>query len=142
MVYINVIDIIAATLKREYPDIRVYDEAVPQGFKTPSFFIWTISSGHERVIGRRYRREYKMAVRYFGNGNTELNAMAAELFDVLEYPEYSGVKLHGRRRNYIINDNVLHFFLDITMYLDRLPENTPEMEAIKINTNLVQTEGE
>ncbi|OQB15714.1 MAG: hypothetical protein BWY15_00427 [Firmicutes bacterium ADurb.Bin193] len=131
------VDVVVATLKKEYPTIHVYDENVPQGFITPSFFVYVISTENERVIGRRYLREYKMAVRYFGSGYTQLRNMAFELFDILEYPEYQGITLHGVKMHYVIEDEVLHFFFDIKVYIDKQMEDVPLMDNMTVSEKLI-----
>lgn len=123
-------------MKRIYPDIRVYDEQVPQGFETPSFFIWTISGNFEGMIGRRYLAEYKMVVRYFDTNYTALNAMAKQLYHHMQLLSYKDVKLRGRKLNHVIEDSTLHFFVDVIFYLDKIPEEETLMAMLDLNNNL------
>ena len=132
---------IVGILKKEYPETQIYDEKVPQRFDTSSFFTRIISCSHEKVIGRRYFRRYSMAVRYYDDSNESLEAMARELYGVLEYPMYEteagrAVTLRSKRMNHHIEDGTLHFFFDITVYLDRPEESGAQMEELKVNKNL------
>ena len=114
----DVISIISYTISSNIPDIEdIYKEEVPQGMSTPSFFIYLINSEQDKLLNNRYKRLFKVAIKYFTDKKDEINqdmySVADKLTEILEQMEYDNKIIKGRNMEYKILDDVLHFYFDV-----------------------------
>lgn len=114
-----------------YPDIPIYDDEVPQGFKEPSFFIKLINGSHTREINTRYKRTYSFDIHYFAGSNEECESMANELYENMEYLLNYYAK--GINMKHEIIDRVLHFFVDYKITLIKETEENPKLNNLEVN---------
>lgn len=127
MITVNdVRDGVIAALKAAYPERKVYDEEIKQGFSSPCFFVKILTAGQNREVGRRYKREHSLDVHGYADTNDELRVVVENLFTTLEYVSVPGGSVRGIRMNHEIVDGVLHFFVDYDFRVVR--ENTPEVK--------------
>lgn len=114
----DVISIISYTISSNIPDIEdIYKEEVPQGMSTPSFFIYLINTEQDKLLNNRYKRLFKVAIKYFTDKKDEINqdmySVADKLTEILEQMEYDNKIIKGRNMDYKIIDDVLHFYFDV-----------------------------
>lgn len=99
---------IADKLHELYPDAAIYDEDIPQGFKTPSFLIALIESSYQKAIDSKYSASASFDVAYFPAAQYEMKNECYEVsqhilraFDVL-----NGYKITNKTSS--VTDDVLH----------------------------------
>ena len=109
----DIIDGISNALYENFNDVEIYSDKLPQGFKKPCFFILSLISSEDRLLGDRAKRTLQFDVHYFPKGgNSELYEVEQKLYEVLRHIQLlngdslNGLKLHGE-----IEDGVLHFFV-------------------------------
>jgi hypothetical protein len=116
-----------------YPDITIYDEKVPQKFKTPSFFISIYDQDYEKRLNTKYRSTVSYNIAYFPNEeyskNNEMYLVQENLLRELNI--IGSYRTINKKAN--ITDDVLHILFDIK-YSEILEDTTPK--AITSNTNL------
>lgn len=112
-----------------YPGITIYDEDIPQNFKTPSFLITVIDQEYSKRLDNKYKSTINFDVAYFSNkAKTEIKGDCLEVqlrllrnFDLLN-------KIRALEKQATITDNVLHL-----MFKVKYSELKNE-EEIKINS--------
>lgn len=116
------------------------DTDVLQGLQKPCFFISILNPSQTKLLGQRYYREHPFDVQYFpitSGDNIELQEVATELFDALEYIALlNGDLVHGTSMQYEVVDGVLHFRVNYNMFLlkEQLKDN---METIGIDEHTI-----
>jgi len=119
MIITNIKDSIIKTLKTLYPLYEIYDEVVKQGMVEPCFFVKIIEQDSTKELKNHYKFKYMFDIHYFLDENTvnlneQYHAMAENLFEKLElFTDLSGGYLRGLDKRADIQDNVLHFFVDV-----------------------------
>lgn len=106
---------IAANLKSKFPECKIYDELVKQGFKTPCFFIKVIPITTQN-LGIYKERTITIDIQYFSeDGTYEKNYIVLEELENM----FIGI-LNVEDRNFTIEnaeheivDNVLHFMITL-----------------------------
>jgi hypothetical protein len=135
----DLIDAISIKLNQAFGDSKkIYSETVKQGLQEPCFFIAVLNPSQKQMVGNRYFRQHPFDIHYFpavqGNNN-ELQEMAAELFDALEYITLTnGDLLRGTKMHYETVDGVLHFFVNYNMFIHKIKTND-NMEVLTIKTS-------
>lgn len=120
----NLIDGISVKLNEVFGnEIRIYSEPIKQGLKEPCFFIAVLNPTQTPMIGNRYFREYPFDIHYFPSkdgGNQEIQDVASDLFEVLEYITLlNGDLIRGTNMQYEVVDGVLHFFVTYGLYVKK-----------------------
>jgi hypothetical protein len=99
---------IANILYELFPNAEIYDEDVPQGFKTPSFLIIVVESSYKKAIDEKYNASVSFDLAYFPereyeskNECYEVSQNILRTFDVL-----NSYKVMNKTSS--ITDNVLH----------------------------------
>lgn len=118
-----------------FPGVTLYQDEIPQGFKTPCFYIKTARNEQTGELALRLRREYSFVVHYFPEGDllqgNDWTEMSDKLMEILEYIEGGEAPL---RRGYDIRtevvDGVLEFFITYRVMAKRVPEPNP-MNTLK-----------
>lgn len=136
----NLIDGISVKLNQVFGDgVRIYSESVQQGLKEPCFFIAVLNPSQTQSIGNRYFRQHPFDVHYFpvepGN-NEEIQGVASQLLDALEYVTLlNGDLVRGTEMHYEKVDDVLHFFVQFNMFVNKVVESDP-METLTVNNDV------
>lgn len=136
----DLIDAISIKLNQVFGDSKkIYSETVKQGLQEPCFFIAVLNPSQKQMIGNRYFRQHPFDIHYFpavqGNNN-ELQEMASNLFDALEYVTLTnGDLVRGTEMHYEVIDGVLHFFVDYNMFVNK-PKANDNMETLTIGTGV------
>lgn len=137
----DLIDGISIKLNQVFGDgVRIYSESVKQGLTEPCFYIAVLNPSQNQVVGNRYFRQQPFDVHYFpaaSGNNEELQAMASDLFNALEYVTLiNGDVIHGKNMNYEVVDGVLHFFVNYNMFVRRIEVPSDDMESLTVNNNV------
>lgn len=107
----NVIGGVSAALAAEFEGFEVYPDEVPQGLAPPCFTV-TCSPSVERVIGRRFRRDFDICIHFFPSAD-EIYGECADaeerLFSALQYITVDGDLLRGENMSRKISDGILSF---------------------------------
>lgn len=131
---------ISQALNAEFgDDYTIYSEEVVQGLQEPCFFIACINPTNELFLNKRYFRENQFCLQYFPadtmRAREECNAVAERLYWCLEHISVAGDLLRGTKMRYEVVDDVLNFFVNYDLFVERL-ENTPTMTELSKNVNL------
>lgn len=120
-------DGVVLALSEMYPDLNIYDEEIPQGFKSPCFFVKLLTMSQDQELGRRHMRSHNFDIHFFPTGpnyNSGALEVAESLYESLRFVEIDGAKYMGTAMNHEIVDRVLHFFVDYNFlaWLDKALE--------------------
>lgn len=136
MITINdVRDSVIAALKKHFPTMTIYGEEIKQGFKVPCFFVKLFPVSQNREVGRRYKRFHSFDIHYFPKSKTDANEemqdMAEQLFEKMEFIEVGDDLCRGSNMNSEIIDGVLHFFVDLDFHVMRQAQEEMKMQTLK-----------
>lgn len=98
-----------------YPGYTIYDEDVPQKFKTPSFLIIVIEQDYEKRIANKYRSLLSFDVAYFSDkGSTEVkeDCLNKQIKLFRAFDLIGGYRILNKQAR--ITDNVLHFTFNVS----------------------------
>lgn len=113
-------------------DYTIYTENVEQFLKEPCFYIELISSNRKQFVTNRYKSDNSFDIHFFTSENepkNEFRRIADILFDELEYIQLNdGALLRGINMHYEIVDDVLHFFVDYNLVLQKDSEQKDFMQ--------------
>lgn len=119
-----------------YPGYKIYDEDIPQGFKTPSFYISLIEQDYSKRINNKYRSRPSFDIAYFSDkGNNEIkNDCYDKQIKLFRAFDLIGTyRVTDKLAN--VTDNVLHFTFSISY--SEIKEETGILIGTKeINTNI------
>ena len=137
----DLIDAISIKLNQVFGDgKRIYSETVKQGLREPCFFIAVLNPLQTQMIGNRYFRQHPFDIHYFPavqDNNNELQGMASDLFDALEYITLTnGDLVRGSEMHYEVVDGVLHFFVDYNMFVNKVEVPADNMETLTVNNDV------
>ena len=138
----DIIDGMVLALKNEFGDgYEIYAESdVEQGLKEPCFFIASIESSRTRRVGQRYLSLNSFDINYFPlakGGNAEMKSTADRLYESLEFfALFNGDIVRGTAMRDEIIDGVLHFFIDINVFLRREIDEV-DMQTVEITVRTV-----
>ena len=119
-----------------YPGITIYDEDIPQNFKTPSFLITVIDQGYSKRLSNKYKSTLNFDVAYFSNKDkTEIKSdcLEVQLNLLRNFDLISNYRVVEKQAN--ITDNVLHLIFNIK-YSEILLTNENKIINYETNTNL------
>ena len=127
---------IAVKLNEVFGDAYlVHTEEIKQGLKEPCFFILFLNPSREKKLGARYLMRYPIDVHYFpvgANKNEDINNIADQLYDALEYITVDEALIRGDKMRFEISGGVLHFFVEYSMYLVKAEAPEVFMNEIEI----------
>lgn len=125
---------IAKKLLSLYPNITIYDEKVPQNFKTPSFFISTYDQDYNKRLNNKYKSTINYDISYFPNDiykNNEMYEVRTTLLrEIRDLDEFRALNIKSN-----ITDDVLHIMFDVN-YSEIKISDEIKMQNIKVNENL------
>ena len=107
----NVVSGVSAALSAEFNSFDIYIDEVPQGLEPPCFTI-TCAPSVQRVIGRRFRRDFDICVYFFPATDEKYSECAdveERLFSALQYINVDGDLLRGEGLSRRLSDGVLAF---------------------------------
>lgn len=131
---VNINKAIAKKLLSLYPNITIYDEKVPQNFKTPSFFISTYDQDYNKRLNNKYKSTINYDISYFPKDvykNNEMYEVKTTLLrEIRDLDEFRALNIKAN-----ITDDVLHIIFDVN-YSEMKTSDEIKMQNIKVNENL------
>jgi len=127
---------IAQKIHEQYPSATIYDEDIPQNFKTPSFLVTVIEQSYGKRLANKYNSTVSFDVAYFSDKKkneikSDCQAVMVNLlraFDLLD-------TFRARNLQANITDNVLHITFNVN-YSELKIEEFAKMQTQTTNTNL------
>lgn len=127
---------IAQKILELYPEVTIYDEDIPQNFKTPSFLVTVIEQSYGKRLADKYNSTVSFDVAYFSDKKkneikSDCQAVMVNLlraFDLMD-------TFRARNSQANITDNVLHITFDVS-YSEMKIEEFTKMQKQTTNTNI------
>ncbi|WP_459611998.1 phage tail terminator family protein [Clostridium botulinum] len=121
-------------LDKEFPNTAIYNEEIEQGFEEPCFFIKVLSSGQDKELNIRYKKNISFDIHYFSDKediNLDCNDMVDKLYEVLEYVKVNNSLYRSSEMTHEVIDGVLHFMLQFNYHVLKEIEKAPKMNKLK-----------
>ena len=127
---------IADKLEELYPGYTLYDEDIPQNFKTPSFLVTVIEQNYGKRLANKYNSTVSFDVAYFSDkGKNETNSDChAVQVNLLRAFELVGT-FRAQNLQATIVDNVLHVTFNVS-YSELKIEEFAKMQTQATNTDI------
>lgn len=128
---------IAQKILELYPEATVYDEDIPQNFKTPSFLVTVIEQNYGKRLDNKYNSTVSFDVAYFsekGKNETKSDCQAVQV-NLLRAFELVGT-FRVQNLQATIVDNVLHITFDVRYSEIKTGEEIPKMQDQATNTDI------
>jgi hypothetical protein len=127
---------IAQKIHEQYPSATIYDEDIPQNFKTPSFLVTVIEQSYGKRLANKYNSTVSFDVAYFSDkGQNEIKSdCQAVQVNLLRAFDLVGT-FRAQNLQATIVDNVLHITFDVS-YSELKIEEFAKMQTQTTNTNL------
>lgn len=132
----NIKQAIVNKLLELYPDYTIYDEDVPQNFKTPSFLISLIEQNYSKRLNNKYKSTLSFDIAYFSDeDSTEIKNDCLDVqIDLIRAFDLVG-SYRVLNKQATITDDVLHITFDIN-YSELKEEEFVKMQKQTTNTNI------
>lgn len=129
---------IVDSLLKVYPGITIYDEDIPQNFKTPSFLITLTDHNYNKRINDKFNGEVSFDISFFSS--KEKNEIKNDCLKV-QQDLFRNFDLIGTYRvldkNATIVDNVLHFTFKVKYSeIKDVGVGESKMGSAELNTNI------
>ena len=127
---------IADKLEELYPGYTLYDEDIPQNFKTPSFLVTVIEQSYGKRLANKYNSTVYFDVAYFsdkGKNETNSDCQAVQVNLLRAFDLMGGFRAQNLQATIV--DNVLHITFDVS-YSELKIEEFAKMQTQTTNTNL------
>lgn len=129
---------IAKKLDATFEGVPIYTEEIKQGLIEPCFFIKSVSSDQQQIVGTRYYRNHMFDVHYFppldGKENEHIATAVSELYEALEYIPLGAGLVRGTEMRDERIDGVLHFMVRYAFTVYRSQAADALMETVSIDT--------
>lgn len=132
----NIKQCIVDNLLNIYPGITIYDEDIPQNFKSPSFLITLTDHSYSKRINNKFNGEISFDISFFSDKEkTEIKNDCIKVQQEL-FREFDLITTYRPlNKNATIVDNVLHFSFNIK-YSEIIKENELKIKNIGLKTNI------
>lgn len=132
----NIKQCIVDNLLNIYPGITIYDEDIPQNFKSPSFLITLTDHSYSKRINNKFNGEISFDISFFSDKEkTEIKDDCIKVQQEL-FREFDLITTYRPlNKNATIVDNVLHFSFNIK-YSEIIKENELKIKNIGLKTNI------
>ena len=120
-----------------YPTYTIYDEDVPQNFKTPSFLLTLIEQNYGKRLDNKYNSTVSFDVAYFsdkGKNEVKSDCQAVQV-NLLRAFDLVGT-FRAQNLQATIVDNVLHITFDVRYSEIKTGEEIPKMQDQVTNTDI------
>ena len=127
---------IAQKIHEIYPSAAIYDEDIPQNFKTPSFLVTVIEQSYGKRLANKYNSTVSFDVAYFsdkGKNETNSDCQAVQV-NLLRAFELVGT-FRAQNLQATIADNVLHVTFNVS-YSELKIEEFAKMQTQTTNTDI------
>jgi len=127
---------IAQKIHELYPLAAIYDEDIPQNFKTPSFLVTVIEQNYGKRLANKYNSTVSFDVAYFsdkGKNEVKSDCHAVQVNLLRAFDLMGGFRAQSLQATNV--DNVLHITFDIS-YSELKIEEFVKMQRQTTHTNL------
>lgn len=139
MITINDLRIsINKTLDQSFPSINIYGEEIKQGFEEPCFFVKVLSSGQDKELNIRYKKNISFDIHYFSDKddiNSDCNDMSDRLYEALEYVKVNNSLFRPTKMTHEVIDGVLHFMLQFSFHVIKEISEVDKIKKLKVEVN-------
>ena len=128
---------IASKLLEVFPGYTIYDEDIPQNFKTPSFLVTVIEHSYGKRLDNKYNSTVSFDVAYFSNkGKNKIKSdcQAVQVNLLRAFDLMGGFRAQNLQATIV--DNVLHITFDVN-YSELKIEEFVKMQAQTTKTKIV-----
>ena len=119
-----------------FPGYTIYDEDIPQNFKTPSFLVTVIEHSYGKRLDNKYNSTVSFDVAYFSNkGKNKIKSdcQAVQVNLLRAFDLMGGFRAQSLRATIV--DNVLHITFDVR-YSEIKKTTEVQMSEQTTNTSL------
>lgn len=124
-----------------YPDMPVYIDKIPQDFKTPSFYVRSITHSDNILLFNNRRKEFVFDIVYFPTENSlkaqeEINSVFYELSEELQFIEIWNnrvMKAYSIESNKEANEDTEELHIIATYKTIVLQDDGDTMRVLKEN---------
>jgi hypothetical protein len=105
---------IAQKIHEQYPSATIYDEDIPQNFKTPSFLVTVIEQNYGKRLANKYNSTVSFDVAYFSNkGKNKIKSdcQAVQVNLLRAFDLVGGFRIRNLQATIV--DNVLHITFNV-----------------------------
>lgn len=115
---------------------KKYMDEIPQGFKTPAFFIQFLNLEQVQQLGKRWKVNVQVNVQYFPkNGASESLNMSLKVQQALnEVALLNGNLMRSTSKSSEVVDGIGHNFMNFNFFLQEVREIDDFMDSIEQNT--------
>lgn len=115
---------------------KKYMDEIPQGFKTPAFFIQFLNLEQVQQLGQRWKVNVQVNVQYFPkNGASESQNMSLKVQQALnEVTLLNGNLMRSTSQSSEVVDGIGHNFMNFNFFLKEVKEIDNFMDSIEQNT--------
>ena len=127
---------IAQKILERYPSATIYDEDIPQNFKTPSFLVTVIEQSYGKRLDNKYNSTVSFDVAYFsdkGKNETKSDCQAVQVNLLRAFDLMGGFRAQSLQATIV--DNVLHITFNVS-YSELKIEEFAKMQTQTTNTNI------
>lgn len=125
--------VIAQKILEQYPSSTIYDEDIPQNFKTPSFLVTVIEQNYGKRLANKYNSTVSFDVAYFSNkGKNEIKSdcQAVQVNLLRAFDLMGGFRAQNLQATIV--DNVLHITFNVN-YSELKIEELAKMQTQTTN---------
>lgn len=118
------------------PTFTIYDDNVPQNFKTPSFQLFLFDQNYSKRLGKKYKGLLSFDLAYFSNkeiSDTRMDCLGIQETLLHELDLAGTYRIQNKQAK--ITDNVLHVTFDIG-YSEMIAETGTAMQSQTTTTNI------
>jgi hypothetical protein len=121
---------------------KVYDEEIPQGLATPSFYTQLNKMEFERMAGGNRKYELYISTTFFpqdrATKRTEYNEVLQKISENFDYLKTKDKLLHLKLLTQTENerDDALVFLFSTTVYTQKSVSETEKMREIEVSVNV------
>ncbi|MFC5703181.1 DUF6838 family protein [Cohnella faecalis] len=137
---IDVRDAVIGALGEAFPGLPIHTETVDEGVVKPCFFVKDFPVAQSRIMGRRYARAHSFDIQYFPLSAIEpieeAHDAAERLTEALEYIPLEVGQVRGTGMRYEFVDSVLHFFVNVNLYMFKPIMPVPLMGSVEVEEGI------
>lgn len=106
---------IAQKIHEQYPSSTIYDEDIPQNFKTPSFLVTVIEQSYGKRLANKYNSTVSFDVAYFsdkGKNEAKSDCQAVQVNLLRTFDLVGTFRVQNLQATIV--DNVLHITFEVS----------------------------
>lgn len=131
----NLKSLIIHQIRSVYEDVRIYDEPVKQGLRTPAFLVLFFNNQQERLLGKSVSKTYSVNVTYFPS-TEDIRHECDEVLQTFHTEfRYIADKYHVHEMAGSVSDDVLVITFNVNALLREVVEGEKMQELGVVNVD-------